>query len=273
MSAIIHSYLVKIEAGDTLNFEALLNRLVDAGYQRPELARIFNSIKLGKSRYQVSITDPAAFTVLIERFRPSGHPGRIGAALDGDSHRASVSGAYLLMRSLMDPHPVVALYEGDHWRTPRVVAPVGVIVENLENFLELERTLILVSGLLYREPGDIELIYGAGNQVTNCLNTVFLSTFTELHCLFDVDPGGLRMYATLRRQLPNVYLRFLVPADIEKRLELSRYSLSEQGGQDVLQYVGVSPETDQLIRYMRQKNTVLEQETYLLKLPSDGVQA
>jgi len=32
MSAIIHGYLAKIEAGDTLNFEALLNRLVEAGY-------------------------------------------------------------------------------------------------------------------------------------------------------------------------------------------------------------------------------------------------
>ncbi len=273
MSSIISGYLTKIQLGQTINLEVLLDRLVEAGYPRTELSQIFSSTKLGKTRYQVNITDPVAFTNLVERFRPSGHAGRVGAALDGDSHRASVSGAYLLMRSLSHPHPVVALYEADYWHVPRAIASVGVIAENLENFLELERTLTLVAGLLHRAPTDIELIYGSGNQVTNRLNTAFLETFSELHCLFDVDPGGLRMYATLRKQLPAVPLRFLAPDDVEQRLRSSRYSLSEQGSQDIIQYAGLSPETDQLIRYVRRQNAVLEQETYLLTVPGEGMHA
>lgn len=273
MSAIIYGYLAKIEAGQTINFAPLLDRLVEAGYQRPELSRIFNATKLGKSRYQVHISDQTAFAALIERFRPSGHAGRVGAALDGDSHRAGVSGAYLLMRSQPHPYPVVALYEAERWHTPRPTSPVGVIVENLENFLDIGRTLALITGLLHRAPGEIELIYGSGNQVTNRLNTAFLDTFSELHCLFDVDPGGLRMYATLRKQLPTAHLRFLAPADVEQRLGRSRYSLTAQGSQDILQYAGLSPETDQLIRHMRRQNSVLEQETYLLTAPGEGMHA
>ncbi|MOA40640.1 hypothetical protein D3C78_1625350 [compost metagenome] len=81
------------------------------------------------------------------------------------------------------------------------------------------------------------------------------------------------MYATLRKQLPTANLRFLAPADIEQRLGRSRYSLSEQGSQDILQYAGLSPETDQLIRHMRRQNSVLEQETYLLTVPGEGMHA
>jgi hypothetical protein len=273
MSVTIHGYLTKIETGQTVNLEVLLDRLVEAGCQRHELLRLFTSTRLGKTRYQVHITDPTAFAALIERFRPSGLVGRVGAALDGDSHRASVSGTYLLMRSQPHPHPVVALYEADRWHAPRPTGPVGVIVENLENFLDLEQTLIFITGLLHRTSAEIELIYGSGNQVTNRLNAAFLATFSELHCLFDIDPGGLRMYATLRKQLPTSNLRFLAPADVEERLARSRYSLSEQGSQDILQYAGLSPETDQLIRHMRRQNLVLEQETYLLTVPGEGMHA
>ncbi|WAB91872.1 DUF2220 family protein [Pseudomonas citronellolis] len=271
MSATIHRYLTKIEAGLAINFDVLLDRLVEAGCQRHELSRLFTSTRLGKTRYQVHITDPAAFATLIERFRPSGLVGRVGAALDGDSHRVSVSGTYLLIRSQPQPHPVVALYEAGCWHAPRPARSVGVIVENLENFLNLERTLALITSLLHRAPAEIELIYGSGNQVTNRLNTAFLETFSELHCLFDVDPGGLRMYATLRKQMPTVPLRFLAPADVEQLLRRSRYSLSEQGSQDILQYAGLSPETDQLIHHMRRQNSVLEQETYLLTAPGEGM--
>ncbi|HGW3656242.1 TPA: hypothetical protein ACNH47_001644 [Pseudomonas aeruginosa] len=267
MSATIHRYLTKIEAGQTINFDVLLDRLVKAGCQRHELSRLFTSTRLGKTRYQVHITDPAAFAALIERFRPSGLVGRVGAAFDGDSHRVRVSGTCLLMRSQPHPHPVVALYEADCWHVPRPTGPAGVIVENLENFLDLERTLTLVTGLLHQAPADIELIYGSGNQATNRLNTAFLDTFSELYCLFDVDPGGLRMYATLRKQLPTA----LVPADVEQRLGRSRYGLSRQGSQDILQYADLSPETDQLIRHMRLHNTILEQETYLYNVRSEGV--
>jgi hypothetical protein len=273
MSATIHGYLAKIEAGQAINLEVLLERLVEAGCQRHELLRLFTSTRLGKTRYQIHITDSTAFAALIERFRPSGLAGRIGAAFDGDSHRASVSGSYLLIRSQSHPHPVVALYEVDHWQAPRPTGQVGVIVENLENFLDLERTLTLITGLLHRAHTEIELIYGSGNQVTNRLNTAFLDSFSELHCLFDVDPGGLRMYATLRKQLPSSRLRFLAPADVEERLGRSRYSLSGQSSQDILQYAGLSPETDQLIHHMRRQNAVLEQETYLLTLPGEGMHA
>lgn len=273
MSATIHSYLTKIETGQAINFEALLERLVEAGYPRHELLRLFTSTKLGKTRYQIKVTDPTAFAVLTERFRPSGLAGRVGAAFDGDSHRASVSGSCLLIRSHSHPHPVVALYEVDHWHTPRPTGRVGVIVENLENFLDLKRTLTLITGLLHQGHADIELIYGSGNQVTNRLNTAFLGYFSELHCLFDVDPGGLRMYASLRKQLPTSRLGFLAPADVEERLKRSRYSLCRQGSQDILQYVGLSPETDQLIHQMRRQSAVLEQETYLLTLIGEGMHA
>lgn len=270
MSASIFDYLTKIQAGKTVNIDVLLTRLEQCGYSRYQLSRVFASVNLGKCSYQVTINDPAAFAALIERFRPSGMGDRVGAALDGDSHRVGVSGACLLLRSRPYPHPVVALYENGDWHCPRAAGSIGVIVENMENFLALEPTLALVSGLLLRAPQDVELIYGAGNQVTKRLNSDFLATFDELHCLFDVDPGGLRMYAALRKLLPASIVRFLAPDDIEERLRCSRYDLTEKSSQDIWRHKGLSPETDRLIWQMRLQGKMLEQETYLHQPPGKG---
>lgn len=57
---------------------------------------------------------------------------------------------------------------------------------------------------------------------------------------------------------------FLAPPDVKERLAQSKYALTDQQRQEVIKYQGVSPETDQLIQFMRDSSRVLEQETYLV---------
>ena len=248
MSSRIYDYLVHIAEGKDINLTALLDRLQQAGISRGECSLVLRSTKLRKDRYRVEIADHDAFQRLMQRFAPSGETGRVGAAFDGDSHRAGVSGSVLMMRSIHHPHPVVALYEHGTWRMPRSIGAVGVIVENLENFLELDKTAALAADLLGRESFDIEFIYGSGNQISNRFNPACLSSFSELYCLFDIDPGGLRMFSTLLKQMPDTKIRFLAPVDVFTRLEKSRYILSAKESQEILRFVGMTPETDTLIR-------------------------
>lgn len=180
----IYEYLSKIQAGEPINLEALFNRLGVSGVSAVNASRILVGQKLarGNARYTVTIKDELGFASLLSRFAPSKIGGRVGAALDGDSHRSGVSESFLLLRSEQHQHPVVAITESGQWVTPRRLARYGVIVENLENFLRFHETLAFVSSLLPHPVTDAELIFGSGNQVTNGLNGAFLAQFDPLYC-------------------------------------------------------------------------------------------
>lgn len=263
MSLTIHGYLCKIQSRQPINFDVLIAKLVAAGVVREDISCTFSAKKLTKNSYCVDVLIPTSFDELLARFKPSDVGGRVGAAIDGNSHRVGVSESLLMFRSTQHRHPVVAMTEAGVWVLPRGLGSIGVIVENLENFLRIDETLPFVAGLLPGVTRDIELIFGAGNQITNKLNAAVLSQFSALYCLFDVDMGGLRMLASLKDLLPNKPPMFLVPSDVQARLEQSKYALTSQQRQDIIKYQSLSPETDQLIHFMRDSSRVLEQETYL----------
>jgi len=73
------------------------------------------------------------------------------------------------------------------------------------------------------------------------------------------------MYRTLLKGLPDGHrVVFVYPDDIAHRLSASKYSLNEQTRQDLLGFVGLSKETNELIGLMRDSQKALEQETYLM---------
>lgn len=265
MSSVIYNYLTKIQHGHPVNLDPLIAKLVSAGVLRTEISAIISGAKLGKAKYNVTVLDRDAFNQLIVRFQPSEAGGRVGAAVDGNSHRVAVSESLLMFRSAAHRHPVVAVTEDGRWLLPRPLGSVGVIVENLENFLRFEETLPFIANLLSGVSGEIELVFGSGNQVTNKLNASLLSEFSQLYCLFDVDMGGLRMFATLVALLPNNPPVFLAPPDVRERIGRSKSLLTDQQRQEIIKYQHLSHETDQLIRFMRDSSRVLEQETYLAK--------
>ena len=127
MSSVIYSYLAKVQSRQPINFDALIAKLVAAGVAREDISRIFLAKKLKKSSYHVEVLLSAAFDELLMRFRPSGVGGRVGAAIDGNSHRVSVSESLLIFRSAQHRHPTVAVTEAGAWVLPRALGRVGVI--------------------------------------------------------------------------------------------------------------------------------------------------
>lgn len=270
-----HSYLRKIQAGEPINFEALIDQLVRAEMLEIDISRILVAQKISKTkpRYEVRILDALAFDSLLARFQPSGVDGRTGAALDGNSHAAGVSESILIFRSEYHPHPTVAITEQGEWTVPRPLGPIGVIVENLENFLRFHETIAFIGSILPFELDEFELIYGSGNQVCNSLNAPVLNRFDAIYCLFDVDVGGMRMFKTLKTLLPEQSIKFLSPADIDGRLTRSKYMLSDENRMELFErYRDLSPETDRLISCMRDTGRTLEQETYLAPIDAHGAQ-
>lgn len=261
----IYSYLRSISLGHSINFQAFAKEMCKQGKSMGYLLDTFSASKVGKSSYQVTVLREDRFAELIREFVPSAIEGRIGAAFDGDSHTVAVSSSLLITRSVAQPHPSVVVLSEHAWMSPNAPRSAALLVENLENFLALEQTLALVADCGVVElTDDLDIIYSAGNQITNRLNIPFLSQYQSLYCLFDADLGGLTMYRSLLSALPDKpRVVFAYPSDIAHRLGASRYLLSQQSRQDLLEFVGLSKETNELIGLMRDSQRALEQETYL----------
>ncbi|MHC8394091.1 hypothetical protein ACYZT8_10580 [Pseudomonas sp. LB3P93] len=262
----IYTYLNSISSGQPINFEAFAKELKKHGKGAGYLFDTFSTSKIGKSSYQVAVLREDRFAELIREHAPSEVTGRIGAAFDGSSHAAAVSGSLLITRSVVHPHPSVVLLSKHGWEAPNTLRPAALLVENLENFLALKQTVDILADCGVAEQSEsFDVIFSAGNQITNRLNMPFLSQYQRLYCLFDVDLGGLTMYRTLLRGLPDGHrVVFVYPDDIADRLSASKYSLNEQTRQDLLEFVGLSKETNELIGLMRDSQKALEQETYLM---------
>lgn len=195
---------------------------------------------------------------------------RIAGARLGNSHQARVSGAVLLMRRHDQRHPQVILVEGDTPHFPVPPAPRALLVENLENFLALEATLTLLSECgLGAEWQQADVLYGSGNSVTNRTLTPALQRYQAIGCLFDPDPGGIRMCDTLFRRGNLPPLQFVAPNDLEDRLQRAAAPrlISPAQRQELSRYISRTPPVAKVAELIRRRGRSLEQETYLADLP------
>jgi hypothetical protein len=259
----LSDYLEKVVAGKPINYGAFEKQLELAGITDRQRRDLFRVELAGPNRHTVEILDQVAFNELQNRFVQQALTDRVSAAAAGNSHRVSVSGACLLLRRESVPHPQVVLFEGKEWHCPVKPAERALLVENLENFLALERTLAILPDCGWCPNEPVDLLYAAGNQITNAILQPFLSRYAELNCLFDPDPGGIHMFRTLRQRMPQYSMRFLYPQDIEARLAVSNRLLDVHVRTDLINYTGISPEVDRLIALLRRTNRTLEQETYI----------
>lgn len=141
----IYTYLNSISSGQPINFEAFAKELKKHGKGAGYLFDTFSTSKIGKSSYQVAVLREDRFAELIREHAPSEVTGRIGAAFDGSSHAAAVSGSLLITRSVVHPHPSVVLLSKHGWEAPNTLRPAALLVENLENFLALKQTVDILA--------------------------------------------------------------------------------------------------------------------------------
>lgn len=261
----INTYLQKIESGKPINFEAFERELERHGYGLISLRSTFVADLIEKRKYQVRVIDTERFELLKREFAISGRDDRVGAALDGNSHKTKVSGSILAIRSLAAPHPQMVMFTAGDWYYPAPLQAKALLVENLENFLDIESTLALLPKCGVNDPFEqFDVVFASGNQINNRLHAGFLGRYEAVHCLFDADAGGLTMFRSLRKMLAgSAPVSFLYPNDIAERIEASRYRLTEEERTDLLRHIGESAATDQLIGHMHKHGRALEQETYL----------
>lgn len=257
-------YLSDIQSGKLINFPVFCNELAKKQISELTIREVFTAALVKPKRYRITVLDQKVFEAMCQRFQMSASDNRVSAALSGNSHRASVGGSYLLLRTLLAPHPVVVWFEAEEVVCPIETADTVLLVENLENFIALQATIdLLVSWGVDIKRDQLDVVFGAGNQVTNQLHMPFLRRYSRVYCLFDLDPGGIRMFCSLLNQLAPGALCFIFPVDLERRLQKSEWHLSTEERTELMRYTGQSPEIDILINQLRDSKRKLEQETYL----------
>jgi hypothetical protein len=263
-SSKLAGYLSDIQSGKLINFPVFCKELKKKQISEITIREVFAAGLVKTNRYRITVLDQKVFDEICQRFQMAELDSRVSAALSGNSHRASVSGSYLLMRTISEPHPVVVWFDTEKFVCPVKTANTVLLVENLENFIELQATLdLLVSWGFDIKYDELDVVFGAGNQVTNQLHMPFLSRYRRVYCLFDLDPGGIRMFCSLLNQLAQELLCFILPVDLELRLKKSEWHLSAEERTELLRYTGQSLEIDTLINQLRVTQRKLEQETYL----------
>jgi hypothetical protein len=258
------SYLQRVGNGELLNFTVLERELRKKSVPQSSIDRCFSAQLLKPNQYRVQILDIEYFDSLLNRFSENSTVNRKSAALSGDSHRARVGGSFLLLRNQRTPQPVVVWFEDYSYHCPVEPSRYVLLVENLENYIAAEQMVLFLNqnGWVIGSE-QVDVIYASGNQITNQLHRQFLEGYKQIYCLFDVDLGALKMYKALCQMLTDKTINFVYPKDVVQRLHKSERNMSTSERADLLNYVGLSVELDELIVHMRDSGNKLEQEIYI----------
>ena len=262
--------LEAIAAGDPCSWSGLSKALGLEGMTVMDVRQIFRPADESEDVGVVEVINRERLAYLQTMYPPSAdHHDRVSAAMAGDSHLQGVTGSLLVIDAPGWHEPLVAVCrDGLTWPVPPPGKTHLLLVENMENFLAIESTLAFLRthcGWLVDSASTL-VAFGSGNQAAKACHGGYYGQFDQVSCLFDVDEGGIRTYQSIRDNplLPAGFpVRFLVPTDIQERLERSRWRLSEKQRVSLRGLILKHPELQNVIQAMYNLGKKLEQETYL----------
>ncbi len=262
----ISKYLEKIKSGKPINFDSFCKQLHQQEYDTQTILRIFSTQKISRSSYQVSIIDEEWFARLQAKFPDYKITNRVSAALAGDSHKHPVSQAMIILWPNQQSHPVVILNNVTGITTPVTLSQRLLIIENQENFVQKNESLIF---LKHQFPGfndeGLDIAWGSGNAISNRLNKAFFNHYQHIDCLLDLDIGGLTTFANLCELTSHPQLSFLLPPSADEQLKKSKLDLQNEHLPILRKFREIYPLLRPAIELMIRHKKMLEQEIYLQK--------
>jgi len=186
------------------------------------------------------------------------------AATQNRSHSVKVSGSFLLIRD-KSTIPVVVMIDGaGEYQSPISQSKQALVIENRQNFIDVE---IMISFLekytAFKYEEGMNIIFSEGNEISNTLHKKFLSNYDCMHLCMDVDLGGLTISKNLMSLLANTKFNFLVPDDIETRLDRVVERESPEYIEGVIKMGLSTPALAPYAKLIKDKQKTLEQESYL----------
>lgn len=251
----LNQYLEKIEQGKTINLDRFVENLPFS--DAFEWRNIYRAVRV-RGGYLLTVIDQDKHLAL---YSPDVQH-RIEAAHNGRSHDFACSYAHILVlnRFCKSDIPFVVVSDANRFKTEgKLIGKQAVIIENVENFYRFRAFLSVLQRADLIENCDILL--GAGNQICDRLNHPFLAQYEVIYCAQDLDLGGLTIFQTLKKSLPQCH--WLAPADWE--LYRNKFRFAPKNATQltnaiaVARKLGLTQEAD----LMNQTRAFLEQEALL----------
>ncbi|MCD9514230.1 Wadjet anti-phage system protein JetD domain-containing protein [Photobacterium carnosum] len=251
----LNQYLQKIEQGKVINLECFITCLP---FLDPQQWRDIYQAERVRGGYLLDIIDVEKHQALYKTIAQD----RVEAAYQGSSHDFTTSFSHILVLNqyCVSQIPVVVLSTNSGFKCAgKLLGKQAVIIENQENFYRYQDFLAAIGVSNYAD--DCDILLGAGNQICHGLNRGFLATYDVIYCAQDLDLGGLTIFQTLRKTLPQCF--WLAPNDWAKYREqfklLPKNAIQLAKAIQLARDLGLSQEADT----MNQTRAFLEQEALL----------
>ncbi len=260
----ISKYLANIKAGKPINFDSFRKALYPHGYDDQTILGVFSTEKISKVSYQVSIIDQQHFARLEADFPDYLINSRVSAAQAGNSHKHPVSQAMIILWPYQQSHPVVILNDEQGIESPVTLGQRLLIIENQENFVQKNASLAFLKQQFpdFKDQA-LDIVWGAGNAISNRLNKAFFNHYQHIDCLLDLDIGGLTTFANIAELTSHVRLSFLLPPCADEFLKQSKIELQNEHLPALRKFRENHPLLRPTIELMIHHKKMLEQEMYL----------
>lgn len=260
----VYKYLIKIKAGELINFDSFSTKLQQHGFNNHRILKAFLTEKKAKSKYVVKIVDKEFFSQLELDFPPYIVNDRVSAAISGDSHKHPVSKSIVILWPCKQSHPVVVLNDSKEIKTPVTLSNKLLIIENQENFIQLNKTLDFLKNQFHDfSCEDLDIAHGSGNAISNTLNKDFFNAYKSIDCLLDIDIGGLTTFANISFLTCHKNINFLLPPCASILLKKSRIALKNEQLSELRSFHENFPSLRPAVELIVKHKKMLEQELYL----------
>lgn len=259
----IQKALEDIQNHRPINLLGLKNMLVDLNLHHKSMVNSIDATKVSGQKYIVNNIHPALWNELEMLINTAGSD-RISAAQQNLSHSYNVLGSFIVLRHHDQPLEIIEIKENGDYEANRTMADQALLVENRQLFISIRATLdFLYRHTNYPKNKLLDIIFAAGNEIVNQQHKNFLSQYHHLYCLFDVDLGGLSIAKNLYDLLDHSEITWLMPDDIERRLQKVVLKCDEAYIEKVLKLGQQQPKLRYIVNLIAQHYKILEQEEYL----------
>lgn len=139
----------------------------------------------------------------------------------------------------------------------------ALIIENRQLFLNWTQTKAFLQTRCQFSSSHYDVIFGAGNDISNSLHREFLSNYRKLYVCGDIDLGGVTITSNLIKLLPDSPIDFVMPDDIEDRLNQVSGFTKPKTVSDIRHICANHAELDAVCKVITKTHKTLEQESYL----------
>lgn len=189
---------------------------------------------------------------------------RIEAAHQNRSHSIKVAGSIINIRQ-GEGFPFVVMVDSQGiYSSPTYHSKVALLIENHQNFIDIDNTLrFLTTKTSFEYCPSMDIILSDGNKIANSLHKNFLSQYSHLYFYFDMDLGGLCTADNLSKLLPESTYTFLIPNDIQSRLEKVVEHQNAKYIHSVIKIGVKNKNLAPIAKLIKDNRKVIEQESYL----------